>query len=369
MLVNMRSMALAAAVISGVAASECQAAKVDCTVPVVTYGASGGFGPNIIKGDDAFHLAGEPFSITLYVCESKQPGPRSGPDYSVYSGIELTGTVNSSLITTPYTIKPTAMTFVLVDPATGDDLVEVEGNLTVFGSLIFIHASIALPPGTLTSTAIAPFTGVAIDTQDSAFTYSYPSWSASTTYGTVGEEIVDPSGNAQKVVTAGTTGTTAPVWNDTLDGSTTDGTVVWMCLGPYTATELSVVGGASGTASKESGPKTDALLRLEGAQVIAEHADGSQSSRPLSAGPVDLLASPDKMLLQFYASGVHEASVVHLQIAGQDVPVRYSGASGYFPGLDEVMVEVPRSLAGRGQVEVALTVDGQTASPVTVHIQ
>jgi hypothetical protein len=368
MLVNIRSMALAASVISGFAVSECQAAKTSCTVPVVTYGASGGFGPNVIKGSDAFKLAGEPFSITLYVCESKQPGPRSGPDYSVYSGIEFTGTVNSSLITTPYTIKPTAVTFVLVDPATGDDLVQVEGNLTVFGSLIFIHASIALPPGTLTSTAIAPFAGVAIVTADSAFTYSYPSWSASTVY-SAGQEIVDPSGNAQKVITAGTSGATAPVWNDTLNGDTTDGTVVWTCLGPYTATELSVVGGASGTASKESGVKTDALLRLEGAQVITEHADGSQSARPLSAAPVDLLASSDKTMLRFYASGVQEASEVHVQIAGQDVPVRYFGASGYFPGLDEVIVEVPRSLAGRGQVEVALAADGQTASPVNVHIQ
>ena len=86
--------------------------------------------------------------------------------------------------------------------------------------------------------------------------------------------------------------------------------------------------------------------------------------RPLSAAPVDLLASPDKMMLQFYASGVHEASEVHVQIAGQEVPVRYSGASGYFPGLDEVIVEVPRSLAGMGQVDVALTADGQTPSPV-----
>ena len=254
MLVNMRTMAVAAAVISGFAVSECQAAKTACTVPVVTYGASGGFGPNVIKGDDSFKLAGEPFSITLYVCESKQPGPRSGPDYSVYSGIEFTGTVNSSLITTPYSIKPTAVTFVLVDPATGDDLVEVEGNLTVFGSLIFIHASIALPPGTLASTAIAPFTGVAIDTADSAFSYSYPSWSASTVY-SAGQQIVDPSGNAQKVATPGTSGSATPVWNDTLDGDTTDGTVVWTCEGPYSATELSVIGGASGTASKDPAPR------------------------------------------------------------------------------------------------------------------
>jgi uncharacterized protein (TIGR03437 family) len=73
--------------------------------------------------------------------------------------------------------------------------------------------------------------------------------------------------------------------------------------------------------------------------------------------------------MQFYASGVRDAAEVHAQIAGQDVPVRYSGASGYFPGLDEVVVEVPRSLAGTSEADVVLTVDGRAASPVRIHIQ
>jgi uncharacterized protein (TIGR03437 family) len=89
----------------------------------------------------------------------------------------------------------------------------------------------------------------------------------------------------------------------------------------------------------------------------------------MQAAPVDPGASGDTVMLQFYASGVRDASEVHVQIAGQDVPVRYSGASGHFPGLDEVTVDLPRSLAGTGDVDVVLTADGQTASPVRIHIQ
>jgi len=37
--------------------------------------------------------------------------------------------------------------------------------------------------------------------------------------------------------------------------------------------------------------------------------------------------------------------------------------------LDEVSVRVPRSLAGSGNVDVELTVDGRTASPVHIQIQ
>jgi uncharacterized protein (TIGR03437 family) len=66
---------------------------------------------------------------------------------------------------------------------------------------------------------------------------------------------------------------------------------------------------------------------------------------------------------------VRGASEVRMQIAGQDVPVLYAGASGHFSGLDEVTVEVPRTLAGIGEADAVLTVDGQTASPVRVRLQ
>lgn len=73
--------------------------------------------------------------------------------------------------------------------------------------------------------------------------------------------------------------------------------------------------------------------------------------------------------MKFYASGVRGASDVRVQIGGDEVPVLYASASGYFPGLDEVMVQAPRSLAGRGVTEVTLTADGQTADPVRIYFQ
>ncbi|HTP34546.1 MAG TPA: hypothetical protein VMJ75_20350 [Candidatus Acidoferrales bacterium] len=38
-------------------------------------------------------------------------------------------------------------------------------------------------------------------------------------------------------------------------------------------------------------------------------------------------------------------------------------------GLDQVNLVIPRSLAGAGEVPVVLTVDGQTASAVTVNLK
>ena len=305
MVTKMRSIAIAAAVIAGLAASENLAAS--CPSTVIAYQASGTFGSDPIGGADKLKLAGQPFSITLYVCQSKTPSQTSA-NFAVYASIELTGTVKSSLITTPYTIKPTAMTFVLVHPP---DTIQVLGPLTVLGGTINIKAVIALPAGTLASTSIAAFPTVSIVTGKSGFVYS-------------------------------------------------QGTV---------STTLAVIGTATGAVYTGAAAQARALLHADGVRVITVHADGTQSAQPMQAGPVDLQGSSDTVMLQFYASGVRNASEVQVQIAGQDAPVRYSGESGHFAGLDEVIVEVPRGLAGSGDVDVVLTLDGQTASPVRIHIQ
>ena len=260
-------------------------------------------------------------------------------------------------------------TFTLAVPATGYDTVQLTGSVNLEGTTINITANIALPLHTFTTTSIGAFPSAAIVTAKSQFTYSAGPWQASHAY-VDNQEILDPSGNAQEVTTGGTSGATAPRWNETVGGTTTDGTVVWGCIGPYVVTKLAVIGNAVGTAeTPPSSVKARVRLHTDAVQVITAHADGTQSVRPIETAPLDPGASPDKMLLQFYASGVRDASAVHVQIAGQDVPVRYAGATGHFPGLDEVTVEVPRSLAGIGDADVVLTADGQTASPVRIHIQ
>lgn len=56
-----------------------------------------------------------------------------------------------------------------------------------------------------------------------------PGWPASTAE-VVGNLIVDSNGNTQKCTTAGTTGTSTPVWARSLNATTPDGTVVWTLI-------------------------------------------------------------------------------------------------------------------------------------------
>lgn len=52
-----------------------------------------------------------------------------------------------------------------------------------------------------------------------------------------------------------------------------------------------------------------------------------------------------------------------------EAEVTYAGPQGGYAGLDQINVRVPRALAGRGLVEVALAVGEQAANVVTIHIR
>lgn len=71
-----------------------------------------------------------------------------------------------------------------------------------------------------------------------------PTWAAKTNY-TVGQEVCDaPSsglcnaGNIEYVLTAGTSGGSTPTWNTSTDQATTDGSVVWVNLGPVSPVQI-----------------------------------------------------------------------------------------------------------------------------------
>jgi len=362
MVVSIRSIAITAAVISGFAAEQSAVAST-CTGNVIAYQVSGHFRSTPISGNDPLKWAGQPFNITLRACEALTP-LRTGPDYAEYYPILLWG----KLI--PGFLMDMKTAFILRRPSTGVDSIAIYGTIPIEGQPLYIRGGLALPPGTLTSTSIAPFTKVTVVTAKSEFTYSLisPKWQPSTAYA-INNQIVDSSGNTHEVTTAGTTGATAPAWNETVLGTTNDGSVLWSCKGTLFAT-LPVSGTAAGNINTPP-PSAEAspLLYARSVRVITAHADGSQSVRPLQGAPIDPAATLDRTMLQIYASGVREASEVHVQIGGQDVPVLYAGASGHFPGLDEVVVEVPRSLAGFGEVDVTMTVDGMTARPVRIQIQ
>lgn len=56
-------------------------------------------------------------------------------------------------------------------------------------------------------------------------------------------------------------------------------------------------------------------------------------------------------------------------IGGASTEVSYAGAQGSYVGLDQANIRIPASLAGRGEVNVALTVSGKAANAVTINVK
>ena len=62
-------------------------------------------------------------------------------------------------------------------------------------------------------------------------------------------------------------------------------------------------------------------------------------------------------------------SAVTASLGGTSAQVAYAGAQGSLTGLDQLNIAIPRSLAGRGSIDVALSVDGKAANTVTISIK
>ncbi len=110
-------------------------------------------------------------------------------------------------------------------------------------------------------------------------------------------------------------------------------------------------------------------------------ADGSQSFEPIFrfdqtlnqfvAIPLDLGPPTDQVYLILYGTGIRfrsGLSAVSARIGGVDVQVLYAGPVDGLVGLDQVNLSVPRSLAGRCEVDVVIMVDGKTANTLRVSI-
>lgn len=121
---------------------------------------------------------------------------------------------------------------------------------------------------------------------------------------------------------------------------------------------------------------------LAAAQALRVKADNSQSYEPvirfdplqnkLVAAPIDLGPDSDQVFLILYGTGIrHHSGLTNVKatVGGVDAPVEYAGQQGGFVGLDQVNIRLPRSLAGRGVVDIALTVDGKTANTVKVSLR
>jgi uncharacterized protein (TIGR03437 family) len=121
---------------------------------------------------------------------------------------------------------------------------------------------------------------------------------------------------------------------------------------------------------------------LAAAVVVRVRPDGSQSSNVAAdcsstpgqcvAIPIDLGSTDERVYLSLYGTGIRgrsSLSATTVSIASAPVDVLYAGSQIQYPGLDQINVPLPATLAGSGEVDVSVTVDGRTANTVRIAIR
>lgn len=113
-------------------------------------------------------------------------------------------------------------------------------------------------------------------------------------------------------------------------------------------------------------------IKQDGTQLFERVADFDVAQQRFVAVPIDLGAATDQTYLLLFGTGLRGRSnldAVQIRIGGLAIAPQSVGAQGDLVGLDQINLPLPRSLAGRGEVTIEMTVDGLIANPVTVSIR
>jgi uncharacterized protein (TIGR03437 family) len=113
-------------------------------------------------------------------------------------------------------------------------------------------------------------------------------------------------------------------------------------------------------------------VRADGTQVFEPVARFDAAQNRFVAAPIDLGPESEQVFLILFGTGFRQRSslsATSLSIGGAGVEVLYAGAQGDFVGLDQVNARLPRSLIGRGEVNVALMADGRPGNLVSIHVR
>lgn len=110
-------------------------------------------------------------------------------------------------------------------------------------------------------------------------------------------------------------------------------------------------------------------VRANGEQLYEPIAQYDAAQQKFVAMPIDLAHQNETVYLVLFGTGwrFHSApAAVTVSIDGSQVPVEFAGAQGTQVGLDQINVRLPRTLSGKGQVNVVVNVDGKTANQAAV---
>lgn len=111
-------------------------------------------------------------------------------------------------------------------------------------------------------------------------------------------------------------------------------------------------------------------VRSDGTQIYEPVARFDSTQNRFVPIPIDLGGANDQVLLVLFGTGFRSRSAnTAVSIGGNNSEVFYSGPQGNMVGLDQANVIIPRSLIGRGEVDITMMVDGKNSNTVKAYIR
>ncbi|MFN0111685.1 MAG: hypothetical protein ACKVZH_22730 [Blastocatellia bacterium] len=113
-------------------------------------------------------------------------------------------------------------------------------------------------------------------------------------------------------------------------------------------------------------------IKANGEQTYEPVVQFDQAQAKFVAVPLDLGAATDQLYLIPFGTGFRNRSAlsaVSCTIGSANAEVIYAGAQGQLVGVDQANILIPRSVAGRGNVDLVFRVDGKTANTVSINIK
>ncbi len=142
----------------------------------------------------------------------------------------------------------------------------------------------------------------------------------------------------------------------------------------YETLHVTAVAPAIFTANSDGvGAPAGLAFRLRGSDQTFEpilRFDSSQMK--LVPSPIDLGGPNDTVFLIIFGSGIRRRSSlseVKVTIDGEPAEVTFAGPVPQLIALDQLNILIPDKLAGRGEVQVVVTVDGRVANSFIINIQ
>ncbi|MBS1791411.1 MAG: NF038122 family metalloprotease [Acidobacteria bacterium] len=113
-------------------------------------------------------------------------------------------------------------------------------------------------------------------------------------------------------------------------------------------------------------------LKANGAQSYEPVAQWDAAQNRIVALPIDLGAEGDQVYLILFGTGFRhqsDLSAINIKVGDVETAALYAGPQGVYAGLDQLNLRIPRALAGRGEVDVAVAMNGAEANRVKIRIK